>query len=445
MPEGPLPSPRHPPSRHPPLSPLPPRDLGALALDTSDVVLSTLADAAKLTPVPYLQEASGAALGIVKIIQGVRSNKDAFQRLASDACALVYIVLCSEGRGNEGMATVSPTYLQHARELAETVRDIYVFAEAQASRNIALRIIQYKSDTGTIQEYRDRLRQSLDVFNLESNIAIQETLALIQGQLAGIAEHKPVGHARPDEVESGKLQEAGDASQRDERKERKKSDKNVKDIPKQPSPRKDVPKKQASQKKKDPTKKVVSKKDTSTKGKSKTDGAKKNTPKKDEVKKSEPKKGMQEEKNAGEGGNKNTQWKDETGTELKKPNEDKKAPDKSSENRDWNWENGKHNEGTQTPTSSLGGSSGKRLEGTDAETPRGPRLDVPNLNYTRPKSANDQDLVRFWESAEHIKRAKQREKDERRRSMPDKLEPPHWEVILPDNMAGSTVEIKIGP
>ena len=46
-------------------------DSGAqnLVLDTSDLVLTVVRDAARLAPIPYLQDAAGLALGIVNLIQ----------------------------------------------------------------------------------------------------------------------------------------------------------------------------------------------------------------------------------------------------------------------------------------------------------------------------------------------------------------------------------------
>ncbi|KAF8079400.1 hypothetical protein FPV67DRAFT_1444530 [Lyophyllum atratum] len=155
----------------------------AIALDSSELVLSTLADAARLTPVPYLQEAAGVALGIINMIQGVKSNKSSFHRLGNDACALVYIILCREDKAAVRVATVTPAYLDHARDLAETLHEIYNYTKRQASRNRLLRMLQYKSDAGTVQEYRDRLKHSLDLFSVKSSLSIQDALVSIQEQL----------------------------------------------------------------------------------------------------------------------------------------------------------------------------------------------------------------------------------------------------------------------
>ena len=39
------------------------------SLDISNIVLTTLNDAASMAPVPYLQQAAGLALGILNIVQ----------------------------------------------------------------------------------------------------------------------------------------------------------------------------------------------------------------------------------------------------------------------------------------------------------------------------------------------------------------------------------------
>ncbi|KAG5735557.1 hypothetical protein E4T56_gene11081 [Termitomyces sp. T112] len=160
-----------------------------LTLDVSDLVLSTLSNAPKLTQVPFLQTAAGLALSIVQIAQNVRSNKSAFKRLVDDASALVYIIIRNDDKVSAGGANVTPAYLKHTKELLETLEEISEFMKAQASKNKVLRIIQAKSDVGVIQEYRDRLRQSLDVFGLESTISIQDSLGLMQERLVDIHNH----------------------------------------------------------------------------------------------------------------------------------------------------------------------------------------------------------------------------------------------------------------
>ncbi|KAF8071474.1 hypothetical protein FPV67DRAFT_1666967 [Lyophyllum atratum] len=145
-----------------------------LVLDTSDVVLSVLKDAARVAPIPYLQQSSALALGI-----GMRNNKDAFLRLANDACELVYAILCTPTGESP-----TPVYLDNLRGLTETLADIQQFAKKEASRTTILRMIKHKADLDAIKEYREKLRQSLDVFGLKSNISIHENLLRIEQMIA---------------------------------------------------------------------------------------------------------------------------------------------------------------------------------------------------------------------------------------------------------------------
>ncbi|KAG6917184.1 hypothetical protein DXG01_003527 [Tephrocybe rancida] len=141
--------------------------IGDLALDMSDLVLSTLANAAQLTPVPYLQNAANLALSIFNTIQGMRQNKSAFRRLGNDA----------------------------------TLHEIERYTMEQASKHIVFRFIQSKSDAGAIQEYRERLTQSLAVFNVKSSLSMQDSLGLIHQKLAGIQD--AVQHGGQAEVWDG--------------------------------------------------------------------------------------------------------------------------------------------------------------------------------------------------------------------------------------------------
>ncbi|GLB44713.1 hypothetical protein LshimejAT787_1800500 [Lyophyllum shimeji] len=147
-------------------------------LDISEVVLATLRDAARLAPIPYLQQSATLALGIVQITQGVRNNKTAFSRLASDACELVYAILCTTPLEKGG--TLSRAYLDHLQDLVKTLAEIERFATKETSRNTIIRIIKHKADLDTIKEYREKLRHSLDVFGLKSSISTHDNLCRIE-------------------------------------------------------------------------------------------------------------------------------------------------------------------------------------------------------------------------------------------------------------------------
>ncbi|KAF8079393.1 hypothetical protein FPV67DRAFT_1664025 [Lyophyllum atratum] len=163
------------------------------ALDSSEVVLSTLTEAAEWTSLPYLQEVAGAALSLVNIVQDVKSNKEAFKRLANDACALVYIILSRyKDENSNSKAAAMPAHVTHVKDLARTLDEIYRYARSQGSKNKLVKIIQHKSDAGAIHEYRERLRQSLDVFNVKSSISIQDTLSSIQEKITRMNRERPV-------------------------------------------------------------------------------------------------------------------------------------------------------------------------------------------------------------------------------------------------------------
>src|SRR6266576_29770 len=81
-----------------------------ISLDVSSIVLSTLRDASKFSPVPFLSAAAGIAIDIVGTVQvsysslfsnwtlqcvsqKARRNKDGFKALADDSCELVYVII----------------------------------------------------------------------------------------------------------------------------------------------------------------------------------------------------------------------------------------------------------------------------------------------------------------------------------------------------------------
>jgi len=145
------------------------------AMDTATTVLTILNNAALYSPVPYLREASVLALGILNIAQSAKDNKTAFRRLANHACQLVCTALymCEEAELN------GTTLCENLKDLIETLRCVEVFARKKVERTMLVRMISFQSDSGKIQEYRDMLRQALDVFVLQSNISLRNTLSHI--------------------------------------------------------------------------------------------------------------------------------------------------------------------------------------------------------------------------------------------------------------------------
>ncbi|KAF8626478.1 hypothetical protein AX17_006534 [Amanita inopinata Kibby_2008] len=158
------------------------------AMDVTTVVLKTLTDVAKFSPVPYLSDAAGLALAILSIVQQTRDNKDGYMRLAEDACELVYAVVSARtrkegegGEGNEG-GDGTPGLEENIRQLVTTLTSIERFATKGASRNRVKAFFRSSSDAGKIAEYREKLKLCLGLFGLQSDISIRETVARMAAQ-----------------------------------------------------------------------------------------------------------------------------------------------------------------------------------------------------------------------------------------------------------------------
>ncbi|KAG6824789.1 hypothetical protein H0H92_005823 [Tricholoma furcatifolium] len=155
-----------------------------LVLDTTSVIISALVNVAKISSLPYLQGAASFALNITECIQHVRSNKEAFKRLADDACALVYVLHCAHEQATT--KTLHPSFLQNTKELCQTLNEIDTYVRMHASKRMMLRIIQYKSDPGTIEEFRERLKHSLDIFGVKSSISIHDSLSSLDEKVTDL-------------------------------------------------------------------------------------------------------------------------------------------------------------------------------------------------------------------------------------------------------------------
>ncbi|KAF9463387.1 hypothetical protein BDZ94DRAFT_1259231 [Collybia nuda] len=149
--------------------------LYGLTLDVSLLVLTTLRNVARVTPVPYLMEAADLALGILSAVQSMKDCREGFKSLASDSCGLVYAIV-----GAHSEAVVEPKDMDiHVNELLETLRSIHTFSQKELRRNVLARLVRNSSDSTKILEYRQALRQSLDVFGLQSTVSIRENIAKI--------------------------------------------------------------------------------------------------------------------------------------------------------------------------------------------------------------------------------------------------------------------------
>ncbi|KAF8327666.1 hypothetical protein F5887DRAFT_924691 [Amanita rubescens] len=143
-----------------------------ISLDVSSIVLSTLRDASKFSPVPLLSAAAGIAVNIVGAVQKARRNKDGFKVLADDSCELVYVII----RAYKDRPRMDDL-VDNLQQLVTVLASIQQFAQKGASRSFFTAIFRSGVDAEKIQRHRDKLQQSMRVFGLQSDIALRETVA----------------------------------------------------------------------------------------------------------------------------------------------------------------------------------------------------------------------------------------------------------------------------
>ncbi|ESK92423.1 hypothetical protein Moror_4554 [Moniliophthora roreri MCA 2997] len=194
----------------------------AMAADISMTVLTSLKEASLSAPIPYVGIACALALEIATAAQGANDNKDAFKRLAYDSCSLVMQIktVCEDlstakekwipekggvdekGAQDQCDAMLSPMLHKHLEVLKETLTEIRDFAKHRANRGYWKRYFASKSDLGKIQEFRERVRQALDVFGIQSHITVRETMDRIAHRQESIHDElKNWGSVRRDSPE----------------------------------------------------------------------------------------------------------------------------------------------------------------------------------------------------------------------------------------------------
>ncbi|KAJ7935166.1 hypothetical protein B0H13DRAFT_519912 [Mycena leptocephala] len=153
------------------------------AFDISSTVLATLSAAAQLTPLPFLQEASFLALAILNTVRGAKDNKESFKALANDACELVSAILCVYQDMEKDGLTPSLGLKKRVEDLIILLKAINQFSQKHIAKGAFHRMVRLQTENGKILQYRARLRQALDVFGLQSNITIHETVVQILQEL----------------------------------------------------------------------------------------------------------------------------------------------------------------------------------------------------------------------------------------------------------------------
>ncbi|KAF5373749.1 hypothetical protein D9758_000885 [Tetrapyrgos nigripes] len=155
-------------------------DMTSNFLGISIVVFDALKDASIAAPFPYAFIAASLALQIVEAVQGAKDNKITLQRLARDSCELMYMVMttlkelvqaeCSDEVVKDASLN------NHLEKLKQTLEEILQFAVKRSNRSRMKRMASSKGDVGRIQEYRERLKQALDIFGLQSTITVRSSL-----------------------------------------------------------------------------------------------------------------------------------------------------------------------------------------------------------------------------------------------------------------------------
>ncbi|KAJ7350603.1 hypothetical protein DFH08DRAFT_113658 [Mycena albidolilacea] len=149
------------------------------AFDISATVFATLSTAASFSPLPFLQEACGLALVLLNTVRGARDNKEGFKALANDACELVSAIVCVYNDMEKDGQKPSLGLGKAVDDLISLLKTINQFAQKHVAKGTFQRIVRIQTETNKIQQYRQRLRQALDVFGLQSSITIHETVVQI--------------------------------------------------------------------------------------------------------------------------------------------------------------------------------------------------------------------------------------------------------------------------
>ncbi|KIK67580.1 hypothetical protein GYMLUDRAFT_784343 [Collybiopsis luxurians FD-317 M1] len=178
--------------------------LVGMTWDVSDQVLHTITGVAQCTSVPYMGTVAVIAYSIFNAVQGARNNQDTLKQLAYLACNTVQVVYdtfqelhghppsiqTSSGETQSGAEPFSsdPTLNAHLLELIQTLQDIDDWIKSLASRNILRRVISSRSDLNFIQDFKDRLKQAMDKFQLQSMIILRYSMSQIAAQQKAMEE-----------------------------------------------------------------------------------------------------------------------------------------------------------------------------------------------------------------------------------------------------------------
>ncbi|KDR86120.1 hypothetical protein GALMADRAFT_235357 [Galerina marginata CBS 339.88] len=153
------------------------------AIEASRLVTETLQNIGNMSGLPILNEAAGIALRIFAIVQDIRSRNQDFTDLANDACGLVYtIVIECQAMMKDGQQ-ISSRVQTHIATLSGNLAEIEKFAKRKLKRGAVKKLIYHSKDLDEITRFRALLRQSLDIFGIQSSLSIQQNLQLVLKKL----------------------------------------------------------------------------------------------------------------------------------------------------------------------------------------------------------------------------------------------------------------------
>ncbi|KIK62279.1 hypothetical protein GYMLUDRAFT_42224 [Collybiopsis luxurians FD-317 M1] len=170
--------------------------LAGTAWDVSDQVLRTVMCLAQFTPVPYMGSIAVVAYSILSAVQGARDNQDTLKQLAYLACNTVQSVYetyeqlhghppptsAAEAQSEARTFSSDPTLNAHLEELIRTLKEIDEWIKSLASRNLLRQVVASRSDLNFIQDFKDRLKQVMDNFQLQSMITLRYSMSRIAAQ-----------------------------------------------------------------------------------------------------------------------------------------------------------------------------------------------------------------------------------------------------------------------
>lgn len=147
-----------------------------ITLDVSVGVLTTLKYVAKRSPVAFLSNAASIALSIVDVVQMMRNNKRGFKELAKDSCEIVCHVIKAHNDASQPRE-VPIDLVEHLEQLVNVLLSINEFARKGASRNFLAALLRFNADARRIQDYQRKLYQAIQIFGLQSDIIVRNTIA----------------------------------------------------------------------------------------------------------------------------------------------------------------------------------------------------------------------------------------------------------------------------